>query len=555
MKSRFGSALSALVVVVSLSVFVEQPLAHAGMVISPNVTELGLMLRENTDLGRMPSMFYAMPNRNDNMTWRVCKDIDDPICTLSQELGAIANLAPCTEISHLSCIAALWAIEPSGKKIQGELVKNAGVDSRYKIDEIPSIDFPKSDGMGSIWRIPGVMNSSGVDTYFAATQLTGNASKEAGTSARQAKFGYGNLVSGIMPIQEIGADVQIRSATDSTIRPGTAFGVGGTTNLPDGTFCAATEVGKCFAVRQFPPEYRFGMTLRLTNKQGGWFHGRIYLPTITMGDWKTGEEISIEAEPVKVPSLEFAVQNSEIPQAVRDLVFNGKEWGISGDGKGRTLVDANLGSQLAMDLVTAFTPSYKDKSTSTNTFWSFRTLNQEGVLGGINNCSRGNSLAGLVTTNALSYSPGPPSFDSSSQALNYKVASPHYEADGTTVALGSYDLALRSDVARCIYGFSQAPISAEISITSQDGERKVATTVVNERNGWLYLSAKGFTFSSPIINVKLTQAKESAPAATPSPTPSKAASKVVKITCAKGKVKKTVSGVKPICPKGYKLSK
>jgi hypothetical protein len=40
--------------------------------------------------------------------------------------------------------------------------------------------------------------------------------------------------------------------------------------------------------------------------------------------------------------------------------------------------------------------------------------------------------------------------------------------------------------------FSKAPIQAEISITSADGEKKVATTIVNERNGWLYLSAKGF---------------------------------------------------------------
>lgn len=256
-----------------------------------------------------------------------------------------------------------------------------------------------------------------------------------------------------------------------------------------------------------------------------------------------------------MPSLEFSVPNAEIPQAIRTMVFNGQEWGMSGDGKGRTLLDEYLGGQRAMDLVSGFAPAYKDKATKTTSYWSFRTLIQQGDMNNVYSCSASNSaVSGLVTTNALSYSAGPPAFDKATSSLNYKVASPHYEADGTTVALGSYDLALRSDVARCIYGFSKAPIQAEISITSQDGERKVATTVINERNGWLYLSAKGFTFSSPTINVKLSQEKEAAPAPAPSATKA-AAPKTVKITCTKSGKKTVVTGVKPVCPKGYKLLK
>jgi hypothetical protein len=115
---------------------------------------------------------------------------------------------------------------------------------------------------------------------------------------------------------------------------------------------------------------------------------------------------------------------------------------------------------------------------------------------------------------------------------------------------------MRSDIARCIYGFSNAPIKAEISITSDEGEKKVATTIVNEKNGWLYLSAKGFTFSSPIINVKLSQEKEVVATPTPTPTPSAvakpAAKKSVTISCVKGKTTKKVTAVSPKCPAGYK---
>jgi hypothetical protein len=120
--------------------------------------------------------------------------------------------------------------------------------------------------------------------------------------------------------------------------------------------------------------------------------------------------------------------------------------------------------------------------------------------------------------------------------LNYRVAGLHYAADGKTLNEGVYDMVIKSTVARCIYGFSSAPISASISVTSAEGEAKVATTVVREKDGWVKLAAYGFTYSSPTISVKLTQA---APTKTT-------------ITCVKGKVTKKVTASAPKCPTGYK---
>jgi hypothetical protein len=87
-----------------------------------------------------------------------------------------------------------------------------------------------------------------------------------------------------------------------------------------------------------------------------------------------------------------------------------------------------------------------------------------------------------------------------------------------------------------LYGFSSAPVSATISVVGDGGESKTATTLVSEKNGWLKLAAYGFTFSSPTISVKLSQAK---------------AVKTT-ITCTKGKLIKKVTGVGPKCPAGYK---
>ena len=192
-----------------------------------------------------------------------------------------------------------------------------------------------------------------------------------------------------------------------------------------------------------------------------------------------------------------------------------------------------------------------------------------------NECINGSAgVTGFVSTNATQYIEGPPSFDSASGTLNYKVAAPHYESDGTTVFKGTYDLAINSKAARCLYKFSNAPVKATIEVVSADGKDQVASTVVTEHDGWLYLRAAGFTFSNPLIKVKLSQdapAPAPTPSASPTPTveatptpsaspvtttptpkPTVAAQKKSTIVCVKGKSTKSVTAIKPTCPVGYK---
>jgi hypothetical protein len=68
-------------------------------------------------------------------------------------------------------------------------------------------------------------------------------------------------------------------------------------------------------------------------------------------------------------------------------------------------------------------------------------------------------------------------------------------------------------------------------------EMKKATVVTGEKNGWLSLSANGFTFSQKTLQVKLSQ-----------DAPGKISSK--KITCIKGKLTKVFTTAS--CPSGYK---
>jgi hypothetical protein len=123
---------------------------------------------------------------------------------------------------------------------------------------------------------------------------------------------------------------------------------------------------------------------------------------------------------------------------------------------------------------------------------------------------------------------------------------------------------MRSNVARCVYGFSNAPIKASVSVISASGAPQVATTVVGEKDGWLHLSAKGFEFSAPTVKVNLSQEAEAPAIVTPpykvetsaviAPI-QKVAPKKISITCQKGIISKTFVGSAPKCPVGYRLKK
>ena len=116
----------------------------------------------------------------------------------------------------------------------------------------------------------------------------------------------------------------------------------------------------------------------------------------------------------------------------------------------------------------------------------------------------GGEFSGVVSTNATQYVSGPPTFDVTNQSLDYKVAAPHYLANGNEFQ-GTYNLQISDTLARCLYVFTDAPVSATVSVVAVDGTSKVATTSIRDSDGFLRLSATGFTFSSPTIRVKLSQ--------------------------------------------------
>jgi hypothetical protein len=529
--------------------------SSAGVIWDLNTPTQGIKITESwTFASHTPILYGAVTDKSDS-PYFICKTLQSKECTDAVGIMLINHLPVCTETLPTNCILNIYAVDSAGKKSIGSFQKYVSEFGIHDYEASPINNLPQGKGQGGLWQIPGVINSSGSDTYYATTMLNGWLSKPGGTVVSNERFSFNNLQSAIFPATERQGAYQPSILLDSS-RPGWKQGqegaVAGMNNstAQDRDSCLVFEAGSCVITHEFPEGYRFGMTLNLSDKLRGWFHGRIFTPNI---DIQTGannsEVINVEALPVTVPTLLEKVPTSTISQGLRDYLSQPVFHGVS-DGY---MIPGNSGTE-AFESAALWLPILKDKATTSKTYWNFHTLDMWNEGASVGNCSQATGdLAGIVTTNSLVYSAGAPTYNSEQESLDYKLLSPHYQADGT-VAIGTYDLVLRGDVARCIYGFSKAPIKASVSIISAEGEAKVATVTINEKDGWLYLSAKGFTFSSPTIRVKLSQTE---PVATPTPTPSPSTSKATKkatltITCKKGKALKKVSGASPICPKGYK---
>jgi len=173
--------------------------------------------------------------------------------------------------------------------------------------------------------------------------------------------------------------------------------------------------------------------------------------------------------------------------------------------------------------------------------WSFGSIPATG-----NSCLTNTSaVLGVVSTNAMVYNSSFPTF--SNGTLSYQVAGMHYMTDGT-LTHGIYDMVMADSVARCLYKFTNAPISGSVSITSDSsGGQNVATTSVSDIGGWVHLAAYNFQFSNPVITVKLTQ--ESQPPVIVAP---EVKSTITCVNLKNKKLIKKITAVKPVCPAGYK---
>jgi hypothetical protein len=528
-----------------------------------------LFIGDNTTLNREPSTLYAEEDRvgNTNPTSYHCATVDSEKCVELKRIQASAFLQPCSLEISTNCIESFYAVDASGRRIDALSPINYPTASKWDYKGNDSLNLP-TGGTPTVWNLPGINHGGGNNNYMVQAFTVSGLSKPAKSQITTEQFNLERLVVNVVPVTLVTGQYVENLAVDYTESPEkTPRGVIHN-SIDEWRYCAMVANGNCQKRQAFPEGVKFGVKLKLHKKISGWLHGRIYNPDATIVTSPSNSQtIEVVALPIRVPIIGEWFKWSELTPEIQKYVLDGKV--IGGQGYFVTKNQANgnfqemvgTSGQQSFDALSLWLPQIKDRASANPSTWTFYNLGDWELAEASRCISGATDLVGLVTTNAAVYAAGTPSFNSENQSLDYKVMAPHLTSKGE-VFQGTYDLRIRSEVARCIYGFTSAPIQASISVLSEDGTMQRATQTVNEDKGWLSLSANGFTYSAPTIQVLLTQS-EAAPTPVPEmttqATPAPIAAPTVKkrsITCAKvsgkGKATKKVVAAKPTCPKGYK---
>jgi len=486
-----------------------------------------------------------------------CSGWDDPSCSVYDNLFADLILSPCLNEADRACLDGMEAKNSSGALEKLTLYGEATSQKipRYQFKSGTNlVDIPAGGGL-SIWK-SSEKNADGSDRLYAAHILL----RYIATSSRQSGEA---------------ADKIVLSDFKGQIYPVT---------LKSGSTCTEFAIGtQCINSANFVGNEKLAVTLRMNKDLTGWIFGRMQNSEFAVTSLDSSyNKIRIGGDVTLVPELAAKVAKSDISKDpklekyLRDFFTNGRP-GVSVPNPGSgsfndgsiggyqsTSYEGFLAAQTTTRLISVnfdkfalfsafedqlkpFSPPASNNGRNilreTNSiFWNFGANTYVGS----NKCSADKTkLHGLVVTNASIFENGPPEFKDGS--LNYRVAGVHNNLDGSEFK-GRYTYIVRSDTARCYYGFSNAPIEARVEVLSSNNTTQVASVLVSEKDGFIKLQADNFTFSTPTIKVKFSQ-----DSAQPTASPAKAASKKSStITCMKGKTSKKITGVNPKCPAGYK---
>ena len=544
----------------------------------------------DSHVGKEISFLLDDQLRRQELVDPTCKSTKDPRCT-SSDLMYNAVIPTCQNKEDKFCIEGFGIVTKTDEEKPATYSRNFPTRGQQDFPAEPEKELPRGT-TGSLFNLPEAAHQGGTlyylevfssgNVYTLGSNLDRFSIRIFPVKVQPRFFGYAAPEDGWVqeptPASGNGHKAGSWHQSLASIHPYVA------TSIQEGTVLARYA---------FPAGLKFYVKVRMQSQPSGWMHGRIANPEISLTGDRGNYLLKVVANPVAIPSVFKKYRYPEMPQELKDqydvLTGNYKpevaNWSQQqirdavngGCGHSACTPDPLTRNKMVMpkssdpfgiDQLNLWLPFVGDKATELLGTWSMRTLDRNETTGAQRCFVDGSQgITGIVTTNATQYLAGPPQFNNSEQSLEYKVAAPHLTPKGD-VFYGSYDLIMRSDVARCVYGFSNAPIKGTVSVTSDKGEEKIATEQVKEANGWVSLSANGFTYSAPTIRVKLSQEKPepvkvevAAPEATPTPTPAQVGQQTAKpatvsakksITCVKGKVSKKVSGVNPKCPTGFK---
>lgn len=489
--------------------------------------QIGLVWYE--DVLRSGNGLSAVLGYNSANDGAICASIEDESCKRFRNISIELILPVCDGNKFESCVEGLSVGQEGEELHQGNFLRNIQ-GSTVPANE--KFRTPYGSTIG-IWQVPGANHTGGGDKYSVAARLR--------YVIDNGTFRLVDFQTSIVPFREVaGLEGQLMK-----------YGVivnGQNRDLVHDYHvgrCIWQEPSLCAVATRWAEKAVASVSLRVPNDVTGWLQGRLASPNIKVAKYSSQvNRISVTGNPVTVQGSAPKVDIDKVPETLLNVLTSG---GLRPLVPGGGYVWQLEPAVHNFNWFQEWFPYTKDKAEGLSDYWNIKSIPGNFSDPVSKKClSNREKLIGLVTTNSLWYSGNPPTFSDSE--LNYKVAALHFNPDGTTPFLGTYDLILDSTAARCLYGYSSAPVQAALSIISANGENQVATTTLSEREGWLKLSVKGFTFSAPVIKVKFTQVANSQAST------SLSLAKKTTISCRKGTIIKRVSAIKPTCPKGYKKS-
>lgn len=405
--------------------------------------------------------------------------------------------APVCDEGGRNCLNNVFATGPDGKRIEGKFLGYVNPDSFVPANK--TLGNPAGASSG-VWQIEGVINSAGTDLYEVHVNMEGGLVDY--RKGRQVnKFSLKNR------------------SFNAAIRPVKATVTAG----------GVDKDYACSNCESMPTDFSFGFTAILPESIINWYSGRIQNADVLYQKVDSDYyAITVTGKPIEVPTFRGNIKRKAASEDLLEQFHWCQSewpqcWGIYTNGYG------NEGNWT--DFLDAWRPLVGDSATGSATIWTIRSVPVDWGNGSSANfyaCTPKNRPAGIVSTNALMFNGNVPNYEKG--FFNYRVAGMHFEADGQTEFLGRYEMVMDEKLARCMFNFPKAPLSATVTVSGEKGETVVATTTVASKGGKLRLAAYNFTFSEKNIKFKLT-AKGYA-------------------TCTKGKVVRYVKGSK--CPSGFK---
>lgn len=511
-------------------------------------SKLGVSFSSELPMALLSSIrvFTSKVGESDSPVSYLCSSIEDPNCAPTgskfNSLRVDSVLGNCTRTPNSACVESISFTLSDKSTVVAKPVQEIPAGTKTFAGKFGGGGKGYPPGLSSwIWEanIPGAPTSR----YLARGTVTTYAAMSPGALDFQKPTFTFELVPITFEVAPVVAprleNFKYKNTQDPVVR-----------QVSIQPSCLAHDTNICYHRANFPTGARASVTLQLPNRVTGWLNGRLVKPNVTTEKIdEIYDRVKVDAAPSENIIAGGWVEWKNIPE---NLFFN-DDGTPNTMGVGRLDGAAGMysGSVGAIEEYLDWQPYLGEKALLKEEGWTIAST----AVDSTNSCSNQSGLQGVVASNASAYSPGAPAFNKESQTLDYKVAAPHFAPDGKSENIGTYGLSMRSDLVQCLYGVREVPSRVEVSITNASSGESKGSTVELFRNGdWVYLSAEGFTFSSPTLKVKLVQEKKSEPVTT-SPSSTSAPSKVAakkSIKCIKGKLTRKISGTNPKCPAGFK---